>query len=39
MYDLKEKMGLSFNDFEYMINRLASDENNRKKVFFNNRDQ
>jgi hypothetical protein len=36
MYDLKEKMGLSFNDFEYMINRLASDENNRKKVFFNN---
>lgn len=36
MYNLKDKMKLSFNDFEYLINRLANDESNKRKVFFNN---
>ncbi len=36
LYDIKEKLNMSFNDLEAMLNRLTTDESNRKKVFFNN---
>lgn len=36
LYDIKKELHISFNDLENMLNRLTTDENSRKKVFFNN---
>jgi len=36
LHDIRKELKLPFNKFEAMLNRVARDENNRKKVFFNN---
>ena len=36
LYNIKDELKMSFKDFEFMLNRLAKDDNNRRKVFFNN---
>lgn len=36
LYDIKQELNISFSELEFMLNRLANDDNNRKFLFFNN---